>query len=61
MLSSQSKIEAEPEVPVAGQEVIFRIKKSTLGRVGWRIMPEDDSLNLKMNEDILNQFLERIR
>ena len=52
---------AEPEVSVAGQEVTFRVKKSTLGRVGWRIMPEDDSLNLKMNQDILNQVLERIR
>ena len=28
---------------------------------GWRIMPEDDSLNLKMNKDILNQVLERIK
>ena len=24
-------------------------------------MPEDDSLNLKMNKDILNQVLERIK
>ena len=51
----------ETEVSVAGQEVAFRIKKSTLGRIGWRIMPEDDSLNLKMNQDILNQVLEKIR
>ena len=28
---------------------------------GWRIMPEDESLNLRMNKDILNQVLERIR
>ena len=28
---------------------------------GWRIMPEDDSLNLKMNKDILNQVLESIK
>ena len=46
---------------VAGQEVTFKIKKSTLGRIGWRIMPEDDSLNLKMNQEILNQVLEKIR
>ena len=46
---------------MAGQEVTFKIKKSTLGRIGWKIMPEDDSLNLKMNKDILNQVLERIR
>jgi len=48
-------------VHVAGQEVTFNIKKSTLGRIGWRIMPEDDSLNLKMNQEILNQVLEKIR
>merc|ERR1719430_1928928 len=51
----------EPEAPVAGQEVTFKIKKSTLGRIGWRIMPEDDSLNMKMNQEILNQVLEKIR
>jgi hypothetical protein len=42
---------------MAGQEVTFRIKKSTLGRVGWRIMPEDDYLK----QNILNQVLEKIR
>ena len=45
---------------MTGKEITFRVKKSTLGRVGWKIMPEDDSLNLKMNKEILSQVLERI-
>ena len=57
----KAKDVTEPEVPVAGKEVTFKVKKSTLGRIGWRIMPEDDSLNMKMNQEILNQVLEKIR
>jgi len=62
-ISREKSVEPNKEVeePVSGQEVTFRIKKSTLGRIGWKIMPEDDSMNLKMNQDILNQVLDRIR
>ena len=60
----QNKCQLETDVlkePIPGQEVTFKIKKSTLGRIGWKIIPEDDTLNLKMNQDILTQVLERIR
>ena len=44
-----------------GKEVTFLIKKSMSGRVGWKIMPEDDNLNLKINATILEQVMTRIR
>jgi len=44
-----------------GREVTFKIKKTTLGRIGWKIMPDDESLNLRMNKEILDQVLDRIR
>ena len=33
-------------------QVSFLIRKSLLGRSGWKVMPEDDSLNLKMNKEL---------
>lgn len=47
--------------PLERREVTFIVRKSILGRVGWKIMPEDENLDLKMNKDILRQVLERIR
>merc|ERR1711936_704850 len=46
---------------LTGKEVSFLIKKSMSGRVGWKIMPEDDNLNLKINATILEQVMSRIR
>merc|ERR1711936_434861 len=46
---------------LTGKEVTFLIKKSLSGRVGWKIMPEDDNLNLKINATILEQVMSRIR
>ena len=46
---------------MTGKEVSFLIKKSLSGRSGWKIMPEDDNLNLKINTRILEQVMERIR
>ena len=46
---------------LTGKEVTFLIKKSLSGRVGWKIMPEDDNLNLKINATILEQVMARIR
>ena len=39
----------------------FWVRNNFCILLGWRIMPEDDSLNLKMNKDILNQVLESIK
>ena len=46
---------------LTGKEVSFLIKKSMSGRVGWKIVPEDDNLNLKINATILEQVMSRIR
>ena len=52
---------SETPIPIIKKEVTFKVKKSTMGRTGWKIMPEDESLNLKMNKDIMDQVLDRIR
>ena len=44
-----------------GQEVTFLIKKSLSGRIGWKIMPEDEKLNIKINKACVEQVMERIR
>ena len=43
------------------KEISFKVKKSKLGRTGWKIMPEDETMNLKINKKILDEVLERIR
>jgi len=49
------------EMDLIGKEVSFTIKKSLTGRIGWKIMPEDENLNLKMNAYVLEQVMNRIR
>ena len=51
----------EPEADLKGQEVTFLIKKSLSGRIGWKIMPEDETLNMKMCSACVEQVMERIR
>merc|ERR1712110_2151 len=51
----------ETPVMMLNNEITFKVKKSKLGRTGWKIMPEDETLNLKINRNILNDVLERIR
>merc|ERR1719336_690426 len=43
------------------KEVTFKVKKTTTGRMGWKIMPEDEGLNLKINKDVMDQVMDRIR
>lgn len=50
-----------PLINLTGTEVTFLVKKSLSGRIGWKIMPEDDNLNLKINAQILEQVMARIR
>ena len=57
----QVREKVEAPVMMLNNEITFRVKKSKLGRTGWKIMPEDESLNLKINRNILNEVLERIR
>ena len=46
---------------LAGQEVTFILAKSLAGRVGWKIMTEDEKLNLRVNWEVLEQVISRIR
>ena len=50
-----------PHTLQVGQEVSFTIKKSLSGRVGWKIMPEEENLNLRVNASVLEQVMNRIR
>ena len=60
-MSFQLKQKQEVTPIAKRKEITVKVKKTTLGRTGWKIMPEDDSLNLKMNKDIMDQVLDRIR
>ena len=51
----------ESVLDLRGQEVTFLVKKSLSGRIGWKVMPEDDNLNLRMNASIMGQVMARIR
>ena len=44
-----------------GDSVSFVIKKQKFGKEGYRIMPEDERFNLKVNGHILEQAVEAIR
>ena len=57
----QAREKVETPVMMLNNEITFKVKKSKLGRAGWKIMPEDETLNLKINRNILNDVLERIR
>ena len=57
----QVRERVEAPVMMLNNEITFKVKKSKLGRTGWKIMPEDETLNLKINRNILNEVLERIR
>ena len=52
---------ADVGTDMRGQEVTFLIRKSTSGRIGWKIMPEDETLILRMNCGCVEQVMQRIR
>ena len=58
---SQSRCSSVPDVPIKGEWVTFIIKKTTLGRNGWKIMTENENMNLRMNREIIDMVTERIR
>ena len=45
----------------SGQSVSFLIKKHRFGKEGWKIMPEDESFDIKLNASILAQAAETVR
>ena len=57
----QVREKVEAPVMMLNNEITFKVKKSKLGRTGWKIMPEDDTMNLRVNKKILDEVLERIR
>ena len=59
-LTSQVVKKASPTL-LTRKEVTFKVKKTTTGRMGWKIMPEDEGLNLKINKDVMDQVMDRIR
>ena len=44
-----------------GDSVSFLIKKHKFGKEGWKIMPEDESFDIKLNARILSQAVETVR
>jgi hypothetical protein len=52
---------AEVGPDLRGQEVTFLIRRSMSGRIGWKIIPEDETLNLRMNCGCVEQVMQRIR
>ena len=57
------KVKENVETPLMmlNSEISFKVKKSKLGRTGWKIMPEDETMNLRINKKILDEVLDRIR
>jgi len=58
---TQSRCSSVPDVPISGEWVTFIIKKTTLGRNGWKIMTENENMNLRVNREIIDLVTERIR
>ena len=44
-----------------GQKVAFSIKKHNTGRGGWKIIPEEDNIDLKMMPKLMEEVMKRIR
>merc|ERR1712203_351545 len=65
--TSQARSVEKSETPVSattlksGDSVTFIIKKHQRGKDGWKIMPEDQSFNIKLNASILAQAVETVR
>ena len=41
--------------------MIFLISKTMSGRIGWKIMAEDENINIRMNREGVEQVMQRIR
>ena len=47
--------------PVSGEWVTFVIRKSVTGRMGWKIMTENENMNFRVNRDTIENLTEKIR
>ena len=52
---------AGPGSDLTGQEVTFLLAKTLSGRMGWKIMTEDEELSLRINIKGVEQVMRRIR
>ena len=52
---------AGPGSDLTGQEVTFLLAKTLSGRMGWKIMTEDEELSLRINGKGVEQVMRRIR
>lgn len=43
------------------KEITFTIRKSKFGRVGWKVMPEEGCNLKKLNAEIIERVMSRIR
>ena len=57
----QSETQVSATTLQSGDSVTFIIKKHQRGKDGWKIMPEDQSFNIKINASILAQAVETVR
>jgi len=48
-------------VPIRQEWVTFLIKKSVIGRNGWKIMTENEEMNLRLNRETIEMVTEKIR
>ena len=58
---SQSETPGTATKLKSGDTVTFIIKKHQTGKEGWKIMPEDESFNIKLNASILGQAAHTVR
>ena len=48
-------------VPIKAEWVTFLIRKSVVGRNGWKIMTENENMNLRVNRETIEMVTEKIR
>ena len=51
----------EPAPSLSGQSVSVIIKQYLPGKGGWKIMPEDQNIDLRTNHEVVEQVLARLR
>ena len=44
-----------------GDSVTFLVKKHKFGKQGWKLMPEDEHFNFKINGHILEKAVQTVR
>merc|ERR1711892_1217476 len=58
---SSEQAATEPAPSLSGQSVSVIIKQYLPGKGGWKIMPEDQNIDLRTNHEVVEQVLARLR